>query len=51
MRRFLKKQRNMLVQDYIARVNEINNYLKEFPPTIVGRNATKILDNELLALL
>ena len=51
MQSFLKKPRDMPVQDYIAQVIEINNYLEEFPPTIVGRNATKLPDNELLDLL
>ena len=41
----------MLVQDYISWVIKINNYLAEFPPTIVGRNATKLPDKELLDLL
>ena len=41
----------MPVHDYIARVIEINNYLAEFPPTIVGRNATKLPDDKLLNLL
>ena len=41
----------MRVQEYIARVIKINNYLKEFLPTIVGRNATKLPDDELLDLL
>ena len=30
---------------------EINNYLKEFPPVITGRNATKLQDNESLDML
>ena len=42
----------MLVQDYIARVIKINDYLAEFPPpTIVGGNAIKLPDDELLDLL
>ena len=41
----------MLVRDYIARVIKINNYLKEFPSVIIGRNATKLLDDNLLDLL
>ena len=51
MRRFLKKPRDMPVQDYIAQVIEINDYLAEFPPTIVDGNAIKLPDNELLDLL
>ena len=51
MQRFLKKLRDMLVRDYITWVIEINNYLEEFLPTIVGRNATKLPDNEILDLL
>ena len=51
MRRFLKKTIDMPVQDYIARIIEINDYLTEFPPTIVGGDAVKLLDNELLDLL
>ena len=45
MQRFLKKPRDIPVQEYIARVIKINDYLKEFPPTIVGRNTTKLPDN------
>ena len=41
----------MLVLDYIARVIKINDYLKEFLPVIVGRNATELPDNNLLDLL
>ena len=41
----------MLVQDYIARMIKINDYLEEFPPVIAGRNSTKLPDNELLDLL
>ena len=41
----------MLVRDYISCVIEINNYHKEFPPVVTGRNATKLPDKELLDLL
>ena len=51
MRRFLKNSRDMWVQDYIACVIKINNYLEEFPPVIAGRNDTKLPDNKLLDLL
>ena len=51
MRRFLKKPRNIPVQDYISCVIEINNYLEVFLPVIAGRNATKLPDNELQDLL
>ena len=51
MRRFLKKPRDMLVQDYIAQVIKINDYLAEFPPTIVGRDAVKLPDDKLLDIL
>ena len=51
MRHFLNKPRDMPVQDYIAQVIKINNYLAEFPPTIVGRNAVKVPDDKLLDLL
>ena len=30
---------------------EINDYLTEFPPTVVGGDSTKIVDDELLDLL
>ena len=50
MQRFLKKPRDMLVQEYIARVIEINNYLEEFLPTIIGGNSIKLSDNKLLDL-
>ena len=48
---FLKKPRDMPVQDYIAQVVKINDYLAEFPPTIVGRNITRLRDDKLLDLL
>ena len=51
MRRFLKKPRDMPVRDYIAQVIEINDYLAEFPPTIVGGDILKLPDNKLLDLL
>ena len=51
MQCFLKKPRDILVQEYIACVIKINDYLKEFLPVIVGRNATKIPDNKLLEIL
>ena len=51
MRRFLKKPRDMPVQEYIAQVIKINKYLEEFLPTIVVGNATKLPVNELLDLL
>ena len=41
----------MLVQDYIAQVTEINNYLTKFPPVTQGRNSIKLLDDKLLDLL
>ena len=41
----------MPVQEYITRVIEINDYLKEFPPVTTGGNATKLPDDELLDLL
>ena len=34
---FMRKPKYMSMQDYIACVIEINNYLKEFPPVIIGR--------------
>ena len=48
MQRFLKKPRDMPVQEYIACMIEINNYLKELLPTIEVRNVTKLPDYELL---
>ena len=47
----LSEESNMPVQDYIARVIEINNYREEFLPVITGRNATKLPGDELLDLL
>ena len=51
MRCFLKKPRDMLVQDYITNVTEINNYLPKFLLVTQGGNSTKIPDKELLDLL
>ena len=39
------------MQDYIAHVTEINDYLTKFPPVTQGGNATKLPDNKLLDLL
>ena len=50
IRRFLKKPRDMMVQDF-AHVIKIHNYLEEFQPGIVGGNSTKLPGNELLDLL
>ena len=41
----------MPVPEHIAQVIKINNYLEEFLPTMLGGNATKLPDNELLDLL
>ena len=41
----------MPVRDYIAHVIEINDYLTEFPPTVVGGDSTKLSDDKLLDLL
>ena len=41
----------MPVQDYIARVTKINDYLTKFPPVTQGRNATNLPKNKLLDLL
>ena len=51
MRRFLKKTIDMPVQDYITWIIKINDYLTEFPPTIVGGDAVKRSDDEILDLL
>ena len=40
-----------MVQEYIAQVIEINYYLTEFPPTVVGGDSTKLPYNKLLDLL
>ena len=41
----------MQVREYIARVIEINDYLKEFTPTTVGGDSTKLPEDKLLDLL
>jgi hypothetical protein len=32
MRRYMRKPTDVKIREYVARVNEINSYLKEFPP-------------------
>ena len=32
MRRFMRKPSNMKIREFVARVNELNDYLKQFPP-------------------
>ena len=32
MRRFMRKPSNMKIREFVAHVNELNNYLKQFPP-------------------
>ena len=51
MSQFLKKPRDMPVKDYIARLIEINDYITESPPTVVGGDAIKLPDDKLLDLL
>ena len=51
MRRFLKKPADWDIKKYAARVVEINEYLPQFPPKIIGRNSEKLPDNKLLELL
>jgi hypothetical protein len=43
MRRFLRKPSTMTTREYVARINEINNYLPSFPPTVEGGQAPEKL--------
>ncbi len=48
MRRYMRKPKNISTREYIARVNEINGYLEDFPP--FGANQ-KLPTDEVLDLL
>ena len=43
MRRFLRKPTGIKTQKFVARVNEMNNFLREFPSPN-GEDADEILD-------
>ena len=45
MRRFLRKPRDMSVREFAARLNEINEYLSDFPPS---NENNKLLMDELM---
>ena len=51
MRCFLKKPADWDIKRYVARMVEINKYLPQFPPKVIGKNSEKLPDNELLELL
>jgi hypothetical protein len=50
MRRFLKKPYKMSIQDYVARIVEMNEYLP-LMPEIGGNPPDKLPEDELLELL
>ena len=48
MRRQMRKPRDMRVRDFVARVQEINNHLDQFPPFAVGQT---LPEDEVLDIL
>ena len=51
MRCFLKKNQDMCIKEYVARVVNINNYLLQFLPSVPTGNSEKLPNDELLELL
>ncbi len=50
MNHYMRKPREMSTRDYVARVNELNDYLTKFPP-INGNPPSKMPDEQLLDIL
>jgi hypothetical protein len=50
MRRFLRKPAGTKTREFVARVNEINEFIREFP-TVNGEAATPLPEDEILDLL
>ena len=48
MRRFIRKPKEVKIKDYVARMQQINEYLVQFPP---GNEDQKLPDDELLDIL
>ena len=52
LRRFLRKPPTMTTREYVARINEINAYLPDFPPAVAGgAQPASLPDDEIVDLL
>jgi hypothetical protein len=51
LRRFVRKPLTMNVRKFVARIQEINNYLPSFPPQVPGEPIQKLDDDEVIDLM
>lgn len=51
LRRFVRKPFTMNVRKFVARIQEINNYLPFFPPQVPGEPIQKLDDDEVIDLM
>ena len=51
MRRFMRKPREMKVQEFVCRVGELNEFLLEFPTAVPGVTPTKLPEDEVMDIL
>lgn len=51
LRRFVRKPLTMSVRKFVARIQEINNYLPSFPPQVPGEPIQKLDDDEVIDLM
>ena len=47
MKKFIKKPRDMKIRALVSRIQELNNYLPSFPPSVSETAPTKLPDDEL----
>jgi hypothetical protein len=51
LRRFVRKPLTMNVRKFVARIQEVNNYLPFFPPQVLGEPIQKLDDDEVIDLM
>ena len=51
MRRFMRKPRELKVQEFVCRVGELNEFLLEFPTATPGAIPTKLPEDEIMDIL
>ena len=47
MEKFIKKPHDMKIRALVSRIQELNNYLPSFPPSVSGTVPTKLPDDKL----
>ena len=51
MKKFIKKPRNMKIRTLVSRIQELNDYLPSFPPSVAGTDPTKLPDDEVKEII